>query len=90
MADKLVAAGYATDVVEVKYGLTKLTTFAVIVDGKEQSVNPFGHESHSRAQYDVLKETGYLLWIDITAAISHAISCMSLMAAFAILSWSGS
>ena len=61
MADKLVAAGYATDVVEVKYGLTKLTTFAVIVDGKEQSVNPFGYESHSRAQYDVLKETGYLL-----------------------------
>jgi hypothetical protein len=54
MAEKLVAVGYATDVVEVRYGLTKITTFAVIVDGKEQSVNPYGHEKHSKAQYNAL------------------------------------
>ena len=56
MADKLVAVGYATDIIEVKYGLTKITTYAVIVDGKEQSVNPYGHEPHSRAQYEALKK----------------------------------
>ena len=56
IADKLVAVGYATEVIEVKYGLTKLTTFSVIVDGKPQSVNPYGHEDHSRAQYEALNK----------------------------------
>ena len=57
LAEQLVECGYAIDLREVPYGLTKeLTTYEVCVTGGWwQSVNPYGHEPHSQAQREALQ-----------------------------------
>jgi hypothetical protein len=57
MAEDLVARGYATELKEVPYGLTKLTTYVVYVDGIAQSVDPYGFQPHSIPQKQALTAT---------------------------------
>lgn len=57
LAERLVASGYAEDMKEILYGLTKQTTYEVFVEHDGwQNVNPFGNESYSQAQCWALED----------------------------------
>lgn len=57
LADRLVAAGYASFLKPISYGLTKQTIYEVFVEDEGwQTVDPFGNESYSKAQFHALQD----------------------------------
>lgn len=64
LADRLVASGYASFLKPISYGLTKQTTYEVFVEDEGwQTVDPFGNESYSKAQYYALQD--YKAMLDV-------------------------
>ena len=57
LATRLVECGYATTMKEKPYGLTKLKTYEVFVEGEGwQDVNPFGTKPYSKPQFHALND----------------------------------
>jgi hypothetical protein len=61
-AELLVKYGYATNMKPITYGLTKLKTYEIFVEGEGwQTVDPYGNQPYSKAQCHALQDIRAML-----------------------------